>query len=174
MEPPFVELRRWTEADRSAFRAMSADPLVMADLGGPAGQEASDAKFDRYRLGWTTDGISRWAVGDRAGAFLGYAGVVKRSDPDHPLGIHYEIGWRFRRAAWGKGYATQSARRALEHAWQVVDVDEIVSYTAPDNLRSQAVMRRLELERDEGRDFTFAYSTRAWHGLVWVARRRDS
>jgi hypothetical protein len=43
---------------------------------------------------------------------------------------------------------------------------EVLSYTAPDNLRSQAVMARLSLDRDPGRDFT----SDGWRGLVWVAR----
>jgi RimJ/RimL family protein N-acetyltransferase len=43
---------------------------------------------------------------------------------------------------------------------------EILAYTSPDNLRSQAVMARLKLHRDPSRDFRLD----VWHGLVWVAR----
>jgi RimJ/RimL family protein N-acetyltransferase len=150
---------------------MHADSAVMADLGGPFDRSASDAKFDRYRDAWTIDGISRWVIANPAGRFLGYAGVMKRSDPDHPLGTHYEIGWRLHRDAWGKGYATQSARCALDHAWGVLDVDEIVSYTAADNQRCQNVMARLDLKRDGARDFTAHYPRGDWTGLVWVAQR---
>ena len=49
---------------------------------------------------------------------------------------------------------------------------EVLSYTAPDNLRSQAVMERLSLRRDPARDFTAQYGTLQWRGLVWVADRR--
>jgi RimJ/RimL family protein N-acetyltransferase len=150
---------------------MHADPAVMNDLGGPFDQAASDAKFDRYRDAWALDGISRWVIADLAGSFLGYAGVMKRNDPDHPLGAHYEIGWRLRRDAWGKGYATQSARCALDHAWSVLDVAEIVSYTAADNQRCQNVMARLNLKRDASRDFTARYPRGDWTGLMWVAER---
>lgn len=165
------ELRRWAEQDRDGFAEMHADPAVMADLGGPIDRAASDAKFDRYRDAWTLDGISRWAIADGAGSFLGYAGVMKRSDPEHPLGVHHEIGWRLRREAWGKGHATDSARRALNHAWGVLDAAEIVSYTAMDNQRSQNVMRRLGLTRDASRDFTARYPRGTWTGLLWVAKR---
>lgn len=150
---------------------MHADPAVMMDLVGPFDRAASDAKFDRYRDGWKTNGISRWAVADSEGRFLGYTGVMKRSDPDHPLGTHFEIGWRLRRAVWGKGYATESARRALDHAWDVLDAAEIVSYTDAQNQRSLKVMQRLCLRRDSSRDFTARYPRGVWTGLVWVAER---
>ena len=165
------DLQKWSEDHRDAFAEMQRDPVVMADLGGPFDRAASDAKFDRYRDAWRADGISRWAVVDRTGSFAGYAGVMRRSGADHPLGAHYEVGWRFRREAWGQGYATESARRALDHAWRALDVPAILSYTAADNLRSQRVMARLGLRRDAARDFTARYPRGEWAGLVWVADR---
>lgn len=165
------ELQRWSERHWDGFAEMQSDPDVMADLGGPFEKFASREKFDRYREAWEVDGISRWAVVDPVGEFLGYAGVMARGDLTHPLGSHHEIGWRFRRDAWGKGLATESARQALHHAWSVLDVPEIVSYTAAENLRSQNVMRRLRLTRDAGRDFTARYPRGDWTGLIWVAER---
>jgi RimJ/RimL family protein N-acetyltransferase len=157
--------------ERNAFGEMHADPAVMMDQGGPFDRAASDAKFDRCRDAWQADGISRWVIADGEDRFLGYAGVTKRSDPDHPLGTHFEIGWRLRRSAWGKGYATESARYALSHAWGILDVAEIVSYTDTQNQRSQNVMRRLDLRRDASRDFTARYPRGVWAGLMWVAER---
>jgi RimJ/RimL family protein N-acetyltransferase len=171
MNKPDFTLELWTERHRDGFAALHADPVVMADLGGPFARSESDAKFDRYRDAWAGDGISRWAIVDPAGRCLGYAGVIRRNGHDHPLGTHFEIGWRLCRASWGKGYVVNSARRALEHAWRNLDTAEIVSYTAADNLRSRRVMERLGLERDEARDFTADYERGPWSGLVWVARR---
>src|SRR5215831_19225421 len=45
-------------------------------------------------------GFCRWAVESADGRFLGYAGIMP-SSPDHPLGNHFEIGWRLVRSAWG-------------------------------------------------------------------------
>ena len=148
---------------------MHANADVMADLGGPIDQSESHLKFERYCAAQREHGVSRWAVEDLNGAFIGYAGVMPRLSKDHPLGAHFEVGWRFVRAAWGYGYATESAKAALHHALHEVGLSEIVSYTSPDNRRSQAVMARLYLIRDRSRDFTLPTSTaQQWQGLVWV------
>jgi RimJ/RimL family protein N-acetyltransferase len=165
------ELQKWSESLREPFADMQSDPEVMADLGGPFGRADSDKKFDRYRDAWGYEGISRWAVINTSGDFLGYAGVMKAGGPDHPLGSHYEIGWRFRREVWGLGHATKSAKQALEHVWTILKVNEIFSYTAADNYRSQAVMTRLLLKRDFARDFTARYPEGNWSGLVWTTER---
>ncbi len=100
---------------------------------------------------------------------------MPRSSSDHPLGPHVEIGWRFTRNAWGQGYATESARAALDNVFQNTELEEVLSYTGADNLRSQAVMARLNLQRDAARDFTAEYEdVGAWRGLVWVAARGRS
>jgi RimJ/RimL family protein N-acetyltransferase len=149
---------------------MHADLEVMADQGGPIDQTKSDAKLDRYITAYMEHGVSRWAVENVDGAFLGYAGVMPRLTPTHPLGPHFEIGWRFMRRAWGHGYATEGAKAALEDAFRRLGLKEIVSYTSTANLRSQAVMARLNLQRDPSRDFIAEYEgVGQWRGLVWVA-----
>ena len=149
---------------------MHADPEVMADQGGPVYQIKSDEKFDPYRAAYLEHGVARWAVETPDGTFLGYAGVMPRLNPDHPLGPHFEIGWRFVRTAWGQGYATESAKAALEDAIRRVGLQEIVTYTGAENLRSQAVMARLKFQREPSRDFVAEYEgVGLWRGQVWVA-----
>lgn len=115
-------------------------------------------------------GFCRWAIETRDGDFLGYAGVMPPRD-DHPLYPHCEVGWRLKRDAWGHGYATEAARAALDDVFTCIGLTEVVSFTAADNLRSQAVMARLNLTRDPSRDFTLHDERMgSWHGLVWVAR----
>jgi RimJ/RimL family protein N-acetyltransferase len=68
------------------------------------------------------------------------------------------------------GYATEAAGAALKDAFDRAGLVEVLAYTSPDNLRSQAVMARLRLRRDSPRDFKADYNGfRAWRGLVWVA-----
>lgn len=166
-----LTLRPWRDADRPAFAALNADPEVARDLGGPLSRADSDAKLDRYLRTWETHGHGRWAIEDTEGRFVGYAGV-QPSAPDHPLGPHAEVGWRLARPAWGKGYATEATRAALDDFFDRTAVTEVLAYTAADNAPSQAVMARLGLRRDPARDFDAFYGSLRWHGLVWVAEMR--
>jgi RimJ/RimL family protein N-acetyltransferase len=165
-----TRLRCLRDAHREVFAAMHAHPEVMRDLGGPISRAMSDAKLDRYVEAFERHGLCRWAVESRDERFLGYAGVMP-SPEHHPLGPHFEIGWRLVRSMWGYGYATEAAKAALCDAFVRAGLREILAYTAADNLRSQSVMRRLGLERHASRDFTATYDgARAWSGLVWVAQ----
>jgi RimJ/RimL family protein N-acetyltransferase len=169
LKTPRLTLRNWRDTDRGAFAALNADPEVMRDLGGPLERGQSDAKLDRYVAAFERHGFCRWVLEDSRGLFLGYAGVMP-SEPNHPLGPHAEIGWRLVRSAWGHGYATEAARAALVDAFARKGLAEVISYASSDNVRSQAVMGRLGLQRDSSRDFSKPHGDGLWHGLVWVAR----
>src|ERR1700678_2598078 len=169
IKTPRIRLRCWRESDREAFAAMNADPEVMLDQGGPLSSEKSDAKLDRYTTAFIRYGFCLWVTGGGGGEFLGYTGIMP-SPTEHPLGPHFEIGWRLVRRAWGHGYATEPAGAALKDVFDRAGLVEVLAYTGPDNLRSQAVMACLRLGRDPARDFTADYNGfRAWRGLVWVA-----
>ena len=62
----------------------------------------------------------------------------------------FELGWTLARDCWGKGYATEGARRALEYAFTEMDRDHVISLIAPDNLASIKVAERLG-EKVEGK-----------------------
>lgn len=162
-------LRPWRDGDMPAFAAIAADPEVMRDLGGPMDRATSDAKLGRYAATYGRVGYCRWAVTSRAGVLLGYAGIMPL-DADHPLAGFVDIGWRLARHAWGHGYASEAARAALDDAFGRLGLSEVVAFTAPDNRRSQGVMKRAGMRRDPERDFVADFGAgRRSLWLVWVA-----
>ena len=60
-----------------------------------------------------------------------------------------EIGWRLGVEYWGHGYATEAAQAVVKDAFERLHLQEIVSFTAVDNMRSRAVMSRLGMTCDE-------------------------
>lgn len=166
-----LTLRAFTPDDLDDFATLHADPRSMADLGGPIPRDDAGAKLARYLERLARHGITRLHVSDAEG-FIGYVGICVRTS--HPIGPHAEIGWRLLPRAWGRGYATEAAHAALPHGFHVTGLGEILAYTAPGNIRSQAVMARLGLARHPARDFVEPDPVLGqWHGLVWAARAED-
>jgi RimJ/RimL family protein N-acetyltransferase len=164
-----LTLRSWRDTDREAFAALNADPEVMEDLGGPLDRAESDAKFVRYVAAFEQHGFCRWVLEEADGRFLGYTGVMP-SRHGHPLGRHADIGWRLVRSAWGQGYATEAARASLRDAFDRGGFKEVLAYTSADNMRSQAVIKRLNMQRAAPFDYSEPLGSGMWHGMAWIAR----
>jgi RimJ/RimL family protein N-acetyltransferase len=144
-------LRRWRESDRHPFAAMNADPLVMEHMQGLMSRERSDDFIDRIEGQWVRHGWGLWAVEVPGVApFVGYVGLWPAADVAPGM---VEVGWRLASDHWGHGYATEAAREALRFGFTEVGLDEIVSFTVPQNERSLRVMERIGLVRDPSGDF---------------------
>ena len=168
IETARLTLSPWTEAERAPYARMCADPEVMRDYPAPFTQAQADERFERHMAAFARDGFGKWTLRRKSdGEYVGYCGVSPVW-PTLPPAPGLEIGWRLVRSAWGFGYATEAAGAALADMFARTAAAEIVTYTSPTNLRSQAVMRRLGLDRDEGRDFDYETGLPA---VVFVARR---
>lgn len=145
-------LRRWQEADLEPWAAMNADPDVREHLGDLLTREQSDTSVEKFQSEFDARGYGWWAVEVlRTGTFIGFAGLDKIGEDMPFTGV--EIGWRLARAAWGKGYATESAFAVLEFGFETLLLPEILAVTTARNLRSQAVMQRIGMTRDPADDF---------------------
>jgi ribosomal-protein-alanine N-acetyltransferase len=145
-------MRRWREEDREPFAALNADPVVREHFQGTQSREESDAFIDRIEEHWREHGWSNWAIEVPGVApFIGYVGLWPADYvANRPM---VEVGWRLAREHWGHGYATEAAREALRFGFEDVGLDEIVSFTVPQNVRSRRVMERIGLLRDAAGDF---------------------
>lgn len=153
LETERLLLRRWRDGDLEPFAALNADPEVMEHFPAPLTRAESDALVARTEAAFDEVGYGLWAVEVKAwGAFVGFTGLVRQTFPAH-FTPAVEVGWRLARSAWGHGYATEAATAALGYGFDVVGLDEIVSMTAAINVRSQRVMQRIGMSRDEGDDF---------------------
>jgi RimJ/RimL family protein N-acetyltransferase len=146
-------LREWRREDRAPFAALNADPRVMEFLPGLLSRADSDAMTDRIETHFAEHGCGFWAV-EVAGVapFIGIVGLAIPGFTAHFTPC-IEVGWRLAYDYWGKGYASEAARAALDDGFGRLGCDEIVSFTVPHNVRSRAVMDRLGMRRDPTDDF---------------------
>jgi ribosomal-protein-alanine N-acetyltransferase len=146
-------LRRWRDSDRDPFAALNADPDVMEYFPSTMTRSESDDLINRIEAHFDEHGFGLWAleVAD-TGGFIGFTGLSIPRFAAHFMPA-VEVGWRLARPAWGRGYASEAARRALRFGFEDVGLPEIVSFTTVGNVRSRAVMTRIGMVHDPVDDF---------------------
>jgi RimJ/RimL family protein N-acetyltransferase len=119
----------------------------------PLSRDESDARVDRIEAHFEQNGFGLWAV-EIAGVapFAGFIGLWVT-----PFEAHFtpciEVGWRLAFDFWGNGYATEGARAALTFGFDALGLNEIVSFTVPNNQRSRRVMEKLGMIHNPHDDF---------------------
>jgi RimJ/RimL family protein N-acetyltransferase len=145
LETQRLLLRWFREDDFSGYVDIATDPEAMKFIGGP--QTPLDAwRAMAAHIGhWYFFGYGVFAVEEKlSGRMIGRIGFM--NPPGWP---GFELGWTLRRDSWGKGYATEGARRALEYAFTELNRDHVISCIAPANVNSIRVAERLG-EKVEG------------------------
>jgi ribosomal-protein-alanine N-acetyltransferase len=146
-------LRRWTEEDREPFYRLNSDARVMEFMPACLTREESDSLLERIAAHFRKHGFGLYAAELREDeSFVGFIGL---SIPGFkaPFTPCVEIGWRLSAARWGRGLATEGARGVVKHAFEGLRLDEIVSFTVPENVRSRRVMEKIGMEHDASEDF---------------------
>ncbi len=146
-------LRRWVAADREPFAALNADPRVMEFFPAILSREESDVLAARIEAQFEEHDFGLWAVAIAdVTRFAGFIGLsVPRFEAHFTPCV--EIGWRLAQQYWGRGYATEGAVAAGAFAFNVLKLDEIVSFTTTANGRSRAVMERIGMTHQPADDF---------------------
>ena len=136
-----LTLRPLVPADAEPYAAMRFHPKVTrwlpAEPLDPA--EAVRTTIERFAAAWQHRRYAPWGV-FREGRLIGHGGLNYVPNFDQT-----EVLWALHPDAWGHGYATEVARAALGHGFDVLGLDLIFAITLPDNHASQAVMKRLGL-----------------------------
>lgn len=147
-------LREWGEGDGDRFEAVMNTAPVMRHLGGVQDRATWEAALGRI-LGFQRDfGHTFWLVERREdGELLGFCGLKRVNSEGTDLTGQFEIGWRLRESAWGKGYAKEAAIASLDLAFNQFGADHVLALTIPPNTESQGLMRRLGMARCEDLDF---------------------
>ncbi|MDJ0976127.1 MAG: GNAT family N-acetyltransferase [Planctomycetota bacterium] len=139
-----LRLRPFTPDDVEAFYAIWGDPEVIWWGASPS------LDYTREKFLALLERHAEWQPG------VGWYAVTPR-DRDEVLGDvmlqpakfvdGIEIGWHFRRSAWGWGYATEAARALLDYGFETVGLERIYAIVATQNAPSMRVVAKLEFEK---------------------------
>jgi RimJ/RimL family protein N-acetyltransferase len=173
-----LALRQFTERDVDLLVKLDSDPDVMHYITG--GRQTPREEIERdvlprwLRYHAEAPGLGFWAAEERAsGAFVGWFHL--RPDEGHP-DDEPELGYRLRRSAWGKGYATEGCRALIdkafaEHGVRRVLVHSMVVHTASRRVMEKSGLRLVlifhadwpyAIPGDEHGDVEYALDRRDW------------
>lgn len=173
LETERLRLRRFTAADEPLLVDLDADPDVTRFITG--GVPEFDAPMLRA---WIDDydrfpGCGTWAAEERQrGAFVGWFHLR----PDEADTATLEIGYRLRRSAWGRGYATEGSRALVARAFLELGAERVTAYALAVHAASRRVMEKAGLRYvrtfhadwpyripgDEQGDVEYAVTREAW------------
>ena len=141
LETERLILRPFGEPDVEPMFEMLQDPDVVQFVGDrhiPTRQETW--RMVAGWLGhWTLRGYGQWAIEERAsGQLAGRTGIINPADWPGP-----EVGYLLGKPWWGRGYATEGARAAMDWGFRELGFADLLSLIDPANQASIAVATRL-------------------------------
>jgi RimJ/RimL family protein N-acetyltransferase len=140
-------LRRWIETDTQPFIEMNSDPHVMKYFPKLLTEEETLLMIQRIHNGFEKNGFGLFVVENKqTQEFLGFTGF---SVPvfESFFTPCIEIGWRYKKQAWGQGFATEAANACLQYGFSQLGFDKIVSFTAAINIKSEKLMQRIGMNK---------------------------
>src|SRR5215210_9173209 len=177
LETERLLLRRFTEADVGNLHDLDGDPEVMRFVNGgkPVSRDViREETLPRFLRAYERfEGFGVWATFERStGEFVGWFEFYPRKDT---VREEVELGYRLRKSAWGKGYATEGSRALIRKGFTELGVQRVVAETMVVNAASRRVMEKagLTLERTFYREWPDPIEG-AEHGEVeYVLRKAD-
>lgn len=144
LETERLVLREFTEGDVENLVELDADPDVMHFINGgrPTPREYVEQvilpRWLRYYV--ESPGLGFWAAEEKAtGEFLGWFHF--RPGEGHPAD-EPELGYRLRRSAWGKGYATEGCRALIDKGFAEQGVRRVLAEAMVVHTASRRVMEK--------------------------------
>jgi RimJ/RimL family protein N-acetyltransferase len=150
IETERLYLRRMTIEDAENVYLLNIDREVIKYTGDEPFESIETAKlflenYDHYKK----YDFGRWAVINKTNnEFLGWCGLKYTQDLDV-----YDIGFRFFKKEWNKGYATESAKACVELGFDKYKMIEIIGSAMKENISSIKVLEKIGLTYFKTFDF---------------------
>lgn len=134
--------------DAPWFTELLSDPAIIDPIPQPewSGQEIAH-KFESF-INYSEDPLSEekviWGVFEKdATELIGLCALLTNEDRDR------EIGYRFRKKYWGKGYATELTRHLIDFCFGELHLDRITADVNITNTRSVKVLEKFMTPLEE-------------------------
>ncbi|UZO79610.1 GNAT family N-acetyltransferase [Aquimarina sp. ERC-38] len=139
--------RNWTNKDKLRMSEINSDPQVMEFFPGTLSKEQTEGFIDRMKKQYVKSGFCYFAVDKLENSeFIGFIGISEQNfKADFTPCV--DIGWRLAPKEWGKGYATEGARKCLDFAFKTIGLKSINSICPEINHKSKRVIEKLGMKK---------------------------
>lgn len=144
LQTPRLILCRFTENDAPLIFELNSDPEVVKYVHEPVLKNEADARkiLIENILPQYKNNLGRWAVYTKINhGFIGWCGLKYRPELDE-----IDLGYRLKRSAWGKGYATEAAKHTLDHGLNTLRLEKITGRAHIDNFASLKVLEKIGMQ----------------------------
>ena len=139
--------RNWSKDDLSEFSEINSDLEVMEHFPKPLSEQETAEFIVRLQNHYNKNGYNYFATEVlKTGELIGFIGLAYQ-DYDTAFNPATDVGWRLKKSAWGKGYATEGARRCLEYAFKDLKLERVISTCTLNNAKSENVMKKIGMIR---------------------------
>lgn len=142
-----IGFRNWLSSDIEPMAAINADPEVMEFFPSTQTLEKTEKFVTRMQNEFEESGYCYFAVDLLStNEFIGFIGISYQTFKSIFTPC-IDIGWRLSQGHWGKGLATEGAKRCLEFAFVDLELDSIKSIAPVINVKSEQVMKKIGMEK---------------------------
>ncbi|WP_459209735.1 GNAT family N-acetyltransferase [Aquimarina rhabdastrellae] len=139
--------RNWSIDDLEQMAAINADPEVMEFFPSIPTQEDTKNFILRMQKQYEQRNHCYFAVEVlETKEFIGFIGLSYQ-DYDTDFTPCVDIGWRLKKSSWFNGYATEGAKKCLTYAFDVLQLNEVLSTAPTINEKSIAVMQKIGMTK---------------------------
>ena len=143
-------LKSMTEEDASGLFQLNSDPEVIHYTGDKSFNNLEEVlnfirKYDEVYKKYGYGRLSTFIK--ETGEYIGWCGLKYLSNKNET-----DIGYRFAKSFWGKGYATESAAACLDDGFNSLHLHKIIATAMKENIASINVFKKLGLKFNKDED----------------------
>lgn len=149
-------LRDLYNEDAQSIYELDSDPEVHKFLGKKPIKSLDEAVeiIEFINLQYQENGIGRWAVIDKESKnFIGWSGFKFITTPINGRKNYYDLGYRFIRKFWGKGFASESAKACLNYGFKKMNQKQFFAMADKKNLASNKILEKIGMIKIDEFDY---------------------
>lgn len=134
------------KADFNRFYEINSDPDTnLFNPNGAMSLETAEIVFNEMIKYWNVNGFGTWSIREKENPeyIIGFGGLSHRQYGNE---TKLNLGYRFDKKYWGKGYATELAQSAIEFGINELNLNEIFAIVRPNHLASIKVLEKCKMK----------------------------